>query len=418
MQAPPDLLKQIFLAAVEACHPRCVMPAALPPRPGGRVLVIGAGKAAGAMAAMLEQAWGRVDGGIVVTRHGHGEALQSIRLIEARHPVPDETGLEAGARALALADSLGEGDTLVVLLSGGGSALLAAPLAPLDLADKQAVTRGLLLSGASIGEINCVRKHLSAIKGGRLAARAHPARVLTIAISDVAGDDLSVIASGPTVADPTTQAEAERVLARHGIDRSGAVRQVLSDPRLESVKPGDPRLAGAEFTIAARGADLVAAACDAAQAAGLNTMVLGVNVEGDARQVGFAHGEIARHMEPGSAPLLLLSGGELTVQVHGGGEGGRNREYLLALSRTLQGARRIWALAADSDGIDGSDTIAGGWIGPDTVTDAQAAGLDLKHLADRNDSARLFRTLGQEIVTGPTRTNVNDLRAILILPTG
>ena len=418
MQSPADILKQVFLSAVEACLPRRVVPPALPPRPRGRVSVIGAGKAAAAMAAAVEEAWGDTDGGLVVTRHGHGLPLRSLRLIEARHPVPDEAGIEAGQAALNLAGSLGQDDTLLVLLSGGGSALLAAPLPPLTLADKQAVTRGLVLSGAGIGEINCVRRHLSALKGGRLAARAHPARVLTLALSDVAGDDACVIASGPTVADPSTQRDAERILLRHGIEVPDAVRQVLADPRLESVKPGDTRLATADFTIVARGADLVAAACDAAQSLRLNTMVLGVNIEGDARQVGLAHGEIARHMEPAGAPLMLLSGGELTVKVTGGGAGGPNREYLIALAQALQGHRHIWALAADTDGIDGSDAVAGGWIGPDTLDRARTAGLDLRHLADRNDRARLFSTLGQEIVTGPTRTNVNDLRAILILPPG
>lgn len=418
MQSPPDILKQILLSAVDACHPRRVVPPALPPRPRGRLFVIGAGKAAAAMAAAVEETWGDTDGGIVVTRHGHGLPLRSLRLIEAGHPVPDEAGIEAGLAALDLAASLEKNDTLLVLLSGGGSALLAAPLPPLTLADKQDVTRGLVLSGAGIGEINCVRRHMSALKGGRLAACAHPARVLTLALSDVAGDDACAIASGPTVADPSTQRDAAHILLRHGIEVPDAIQQVLADPRLETIKPGDQRLASADFMIVARGADLVAAACDAAQALRLNTLVLGVNIEGDARQVGIAHGEIARHMEPSGAPLLLLSGGELTVKVTGGGAGGPNREYLIALAEALQGHRHIWALAADTDGVDGSDAVAGGWIGPDTLDRARMAGLDLRSLADMNDSARLFRTLGQEIVTGPTRTNVNDLRAILILPSG
>ena len=416
MQAPPALLEQIFLAAVDGCHPRRVLPAALPPRPTGRVFVLAAGKAAAAMAAVVEDAWGPVDGGLVVTRRGHGVPLRSLRLIEARHPVPDEASLEAGHAALELADRLGEGDLLLVLLSGGGSALLASPLGSIGLADKQAVTRALVRSGAAIGDINCVRKHLSAIKGGRLATRAYPADVLALAISDVVGDDASVIASGPTVADPTTQADAAAVLERHRIDVPDAIRRVLSDRALESPKPQDPLLSKARFSCVARSADLIAAACDAAQSLAINTMVLGVNISGDARQTGLAHGEIARHMEPGRVPLLLLSGGELTVQVRGPGAGGPNREYLLGLAQAVQGDGRIWALSCDSDGIDGSDDVAGGWIGPDTLSRAQACGLDLRNIADRNDSALLFKTLGQEIVTGPTRTNVNDLRAILILP--
>lgn len=416
LPSPPDLLVRIFRTAVDACHPRHVVPACLPPRPAGRVVTIAAGKGAAAMAAAAETAWGPLHDGLAVTRHGHGAPTQGLRVIEASHPVPDSESLLAGTMALDLVSGLGADDTVLVLLSGGGSALMAAPLPPVSLADKQQVTRALVLGGASIGEINCVRKHLSVLKGGRLAVRAFPARVLTIAISDVVGDDPSVIASGPTVADPTTQQDARDVLARHGIATPPAIDAVLSDPRHETPKPGDPRLARSMFTVAARGTDLVAAACDAAQAAGLNTLVLGTQVEGEARQVGLAHAEIARHMDPGAVPLLLVSGGELTVRVQGHGRGGPNREYLLALARGLQGDAHVWALAGDSDGIDGSDHVAGGWIGPDTLALARAAGLDAGLLAAQNDSAALFRTLGQDFATGPTRTNVNDLRAILVMP--
>jgi glycerate 2-kinase len=416
LPSPPDLLERIVRAAVDACHPRHVVPACLPPRPAGRVVTIAAGKGAAAMAAAVETAWGPLHEGLAVTRHGHGAPTQGLRVVEASHPVPDSESIAAGASALDLVSGLDADDCVLVLLSGGGSALLAAPLPPVGLADKQQVTRALVLGGASIGEINCVRKHLSAIKGGRLATRAFPARVITIAISDVVGDDPSAIASGPTVADPTTQRDAMDVLARHGIGLAPSLATVLGDPRNETPKPGDALLARSSFILAARGTDLVAAACDAAQAAGLNTLVLGTQVEGEARQVGLAHAEIARQMDPGPVPLLLVSGGELTVRVRGQGRGGPNREYLLALARGLQGAAHIWAIACDSDGIDGSDAVAGGWIGPDTLARAQEARLDVSVLAARNDSAALFRSLGQEIVTGPTRTNVNDLRAILILP--
>lgn len=416
MLAGPDLLRHVFLAAVEACHPRRVLPPALPPRPKGRAIAIAAGKAAGAMAAAAEEAWGPFSSGIAVTRHGHEAPVHSIPLVSAEHPVPDKAGAEAGRMALECVSGLDAEDTVLVLLSGGGSALLAAPLAPLKLEEKRALTRSLVLSGAPIDEINCVRKHLSAIKGGRLAARAFPARVITVAISDVVGDHPFIIASGPTVADPTTRLDALEILQRRGIATSDAIKTLLADTRSETLKPGDPRLSFTDFLVCARGADLVSAACDAAQNLGVNTQVLGVNLEGDARRVGLTHGEIARHIDPGARPLLLLSGGELTVTVRGAGLGGPNREYLLGVASALQGAPHVWALAGDSDGIDGSDHVAGGWIGPDTLARAASAGLDLRSAIDRNDSAVVFRSLGQELITGPTRTNVNDLRAILVMP--
>jgi hydroxypyruvate reductase len=410
----PQLLADIYRSAVDACHPRRVIPPALPGRPSGRIFAVAAGKAAAAMAGAVEACWGSFDGGIVVTRSGHEADVASLPVILAAHPVPDEAGLAAGRAALGLVEGLGEEDTVLALLSGGGSALLAAPLRPLGLDDKRLLTRTLVLSGAPIEDINCVRRHLSAIKGGRLAARAWPARVLTIAISDVVGDDPTVIASGPTVADPSTRQDALAILAKHRIEIPDAVQRLLSNPESETVKPGDPRLSRSDFATCARGADLVSAACDAAQRLGIRTQVLGVNLQGIAREVGHVHGEIARQAEARDAPLLLLSGGELTVSVRGHGHGGPNREYLLALAEALQGHSRIWALAADSDGIDGSDHVAGGWIGPDTLVRARSAGLDVRSSLERNDSAIFFRSLGQEIITGPTRTNVNDLRAILI----
>ncbi len=416
MQAGPDLLRRVFLDAVEACHPRRVVPPVLPPRPRGRIVAIAAGKAAAAMAAAAEDTWGPFTGGFAVTRQGHEVQVRSIPVISAEHPFPDQAGAKAGRMAIECVRDLAPSDTVLVLLSGGGSALMAAPLAPLPLDEKRAITRSLVLSGAPIDEINCVRKHLSALKGGRLAAHAFPARVITVAISDVVGDQPSVIASGPTVADPTTRQDALDILQRRGIATSDVVKALLADACSETLKPGDPRLARADFLLSARGADLISAACDAAQRLGVNTQVLGVNLEGDARQVGLAHGEIARHIDPGERPLLLLSGGELTVTVRGSGQGGPNREYLLGVARALQGAPHVWALAGDSDGIDGSDHVAGGWIGPDMLARSASSRVDLRSAEDRNDSALVFRMLGQELITGPTRTNVNDLRAILVMP--
>lgn len=368
------------------------------------------------MAAAVEQAWGPPLSGLVVTRYGHGAATRFIEVVEAGHPYPDEAGRAAAARLLSSVRGLTTDDVVLVLLSGGGSALTGMPLPPLTLDEKQAITKALIRSSASIHEINCVRKHLSAIKGGRLAAVASPARVLTLAISDVAGDDPSVIASGPTVGDATTQADARAVLAKYAVALPAHAAAVLNDPANESIKPGDRRLATSSFQIVARGADALAAAADEAHALGFDVKIIGVGVEGDARRVGFAHAEIARHAHASSRPLALLSGGELTLTVSGNGRGGRNREYLLAMAQALQGAKGIWALAADTDGIDGSDDAAGAWIGPDTLTRAASLGLDMAQFAARNDSGGFFAALGQAVVTGPTRTNVNDFRAILVMP--
>jgi hydroxypyruvate reductase len=410
-----ETLRHLFDAAVAACHPSRVVASALPTRPAGRVIVVGAGKAAAAMAAAVEDAWGPPLSGLVVTRYGHGTATRFIEVVEAGHPYPDAAGQEAAARLLASVRGLRAEDFVLVLLSGGGSALTGLPLSPVTLSEKQAITKALIRSSAAIGEINCVRKHLSAIKGGRLAAAAHPARLLTLAISDVAGDDPSVIASGPTVGDATTQADARAVLAKYGVHVPDSVAAVLNDPAHESVKPGDARLTSSEYCIVARGADALAAAADEAHRLGFATRVIGVAVEGEARAVASAHAEIALDAAP-SKPLVLLSGGELTLTVSGQGRGGRNREYLLGLARALNGARGIFALAADTDGIDGSDDLAGAWIGPDTLSRAAALGLDPAVFAAANDSGGFFAALGQEIATGPTRTNVNDFRGILIMP--
>jgi len=410
----PAILRRLFDAAVAACHPSRVVPAALPARPPGRIVVVGAGKASAAMAAAVEATWGPPLSGLVVTRYGHGAATKFIDVVEAGHPLPDGAGAGAARRALKLVSGLAPDDFVVTLLSGGGSALWSAPLPPLTLGEKQSLTRALVLSGAAIQEINCVRKHLSAIKGGRLAAAAYPARVLALAISDVAGDDPSVIASGPCTGDPTTQSDARAVLAKYAINAPANAMLVLTNPAFESVKPDDARLSASENRIAARAADALAAAADEAHRMGLDTKLIGVNVEGDARDVAQAHAEIARHAPRGGRPLVLLSGGELTLKVKGRGRGGPNREYLLALARALEGADDIWAFAADTDGIDGNDEAAGAWLAPDALARARQLGLDPRKCADDNDTGGLFAALGQAVVTGATRTNVNDFRAILI----
>ena len=415
MHDAPEKLRKLFDAAVAACHPARVVPAALPARPTGRVVVVGAGKAAAATAAAVEEAWGPPLSGLVVTRYGHSVPTRFVEVVEAGHPYPDDAGRDAAARLLSLVRGLGADDLVLVLLSGGGSALTGLPLAPLTLDEKQAVTKALIRSSASIHEINCVRKHLSAIKGGRLAAAACPARVLALAISDVAGDDASVIASGPTVGDPTTQADARLVLAKYGVALPRNAEAVLNDPAFESIKPDDTRLQASDMRIVARGADALAAAADEAHRLRIEVKIIGVGLEGDARRLGFLHAEIARHTQV-TRPTVLLSGGELTLTVAGDGRGGRNREYLLAMVQALQGAERIWALAADTDGIDGSDDAAGAWIGPETLARAAALGLDPRVFAATNDSGGFFAALGQQVVTGPTRTNVNDFRAILIVP--
>jgi glycerate 2-kinase len=413
---PPAILRQLFDTAIATCHPARVVPQALPPRPQGRIVIFGAGKASAAMAVAVEDAWGPPLEGLIVTRYGHGAPAKQIEIIEAGHPFPDAAGAQAAERALARAHELKSDDLALVLLSGGGSALWSAPIAPITLAEKQVLTRELVLSGASIAEINCVRKHLSAIKGGRLAAAAYPAHTLTLAISDVPGDEISVLASGPTVGDPTTQNDAKRILARYEIATPPSIASVLNTPLHESVKPGDPRLGNSEAQIIACGADALAAAADEAQRLDLDVLILGVDMEGDARHVARVHAEIVRHTQRPKKPLLLLSGGELTVTVRGKGRGGPNREYLLSLARAIEGTSKVWAIAGDTDGIDGSDDIAGAWIAPDTLARAKGLGLDPVAAEHDNDAGTFFDRLGQSVVTGPTRTNVNDFRAILVMP--
>ena len=420
------LLRGLFDAAVAAADPARCLPAWLPAppdSPGGRTLVVGAGKAAAAMARAFEDHW-RGDparlSGIVVTRRGHGVPTRRIEVVEAAHPTPDAAGQWAAARILDAVKGLTPNDLVLVLLSGGGSALLAAPMAGISLEQKRAVTKALLSCGASIGEINCVRKHLSAIKGGRLALAALPARVLTLAISDVPGDDLSTIASGPTVPDPTTCAEALEIVRRHAIELPGAADQALRSGAAETPKAGAAGFSRCESHIIATAQSALAAAAEAARAQGITPLVLGDAIEGEAREAARVLGGIAlscaAHGVPLSAPCVLLSGGETTVTVKGRGRGGRNAEFLLGLALALGGHRHIHAIACDTDGIDGSEDNAGALLGPDTAARAAVAGIDLRARLAENDAYSVFEALGDLVITGPTRTNVNDFRAILIEP--
>ena len=421
--APPDtrtVLRSLFDAALAAADPLKAVPPNLPDPPAGRTVVVGAGKAAAAMAKAVEDHWQGPLEGLVVTRYGHAVACRTIGVVEAAHPVPDAAGRRAAADILARVSGLTPDDLVLCLISGGGSALLALPAGDLSLADKQAVGRALLKSGADISEMNCVRKHLSAIKGGRLAAAAAPARVVTLAISDVPGDDPAVIASGPSVPDPTSFADARAILAKYAITPPCAVARHLEAASEETPKPGDPRLTRAELRLIARPQDSLEAAAAKARELGLAPVILGDAVEGEAREVAKVMAAIAkqaaRYGQPATAPCVLLSGGETTVTLRGQGRGGRNAEFLLALALALDGHDGIHAIACDTDGIDGSEDNAGAAIGPDSLARARAKGLDPKaHLAD-NDGYGLFESLGDLVMTGPTLTNVNDFRAILVLP--
>jgi hydroxypyruvate reductase len=431
--ATRELLRALFDAALAAADPARAIPSYLPAPVCGRTVVVGAGKASAAMARAFEKAWpaskqsGPLDG-LVVTRRGHAVACERITIVEASHPVPDRAGEQAARDILDVARGLGPDDQLVCLMSGGGSALLALPAPGLTLGDKQAVTRALLRSGATIGEINTVRKHLSAIKGGRLAAAAAPARVVTLAISDVPGDDPAVIGSGPTVPDPTTFANARAVLAKYGIDEPEAVIAHLNAAADESPKPGDPGFANTSYELIASPQQALTAAAEAALARHVTPVVLSDRIEGEARDVAAMHAAIAVQLRAGqfrvgndiiALPAVLLSGGETTVTVQGNGRGGRNSEFLLALAAALAkdpgGAERIAALACDTDGIDGTEDNAGAIVYPNTLARAASRGIAIKQAIAENDAYGFFAALGDLVVTGPTLTNVNDFRAILVL---
>lgn len=412
-------LRALFDAAVAAALPGRVVPPHLPKPPKGGTIVLGAGKASAAMAKAVEDNWEGPLSGLVVTRYGHAVPCRKIEIVEAAHPVPDAKGQDAARRILDLAKSAGPDDLILCLISGGGSALLALPAEGLTLADKQAVNRALLACGATIAEMNTVRKHLSAIKGGRLAAAAYPARVVSLLISDVPGDDPATIASGPTVADASTFAEARAVLARYGIDPPPAVAAHLAEAADETPKPGDPRLANGEAIMVASPLASLAAAANRARAAGIAPLILGDAIEGEARDVGRAMAATALFVRdkrvPIAPPAVLLSGGETTVTVKGKGRGGRNGEFLAGLAQGLAGAPGIFALAADTDGIDGGEDDAGAFVAPDTIARAAALGMDLATALAGNDTYSVFAALGDLVVTGPTLTNVNDFRAILVL---
>ncbi len=428
---PRALLRHLYDVAVQRALPLHNTAAHLPPPPRGRTLVLGAGKAGGAMAHAVEALW-PADAplsGLVVTRYGHtpprpAGLAQRIEVVEAAHPVPDAAGLEAAQRILALTQGLTEDDLVLCLISGGGSALLTLPCDGLTLADKQRINRQLLESGAHIGEMNTVRKHLSRIKGGRLAAACAPARVVTLTISDVPGDDVSVIASGPTVADATSCADALDILRRYGIDVPPAVQAQLENGALETPKPGDPRLARCETHLIATPQQSLDAAAEAARALGLRAYVLSDEIEGESREVGKVHGALARSTALGrssfEAPCVILSGGETTVTVRPRvegqpkGRGGRAGEFCMGLAQALGGQAKVWALAADTDGIDGVEDNAGAVVTPDTLARAAAQGLKLADHLARNDAVGFFEPLGDLVVTGPTHTNVNDFRALLL----
>ncbi|WP_416425960.1 glycerate kinase [Pseudomonas sp. App30] len=415
---PQSFLRELFATAIAAAHPSQVLEPFLPADRSGRVIVIGAGKAAAAMAEVVERCWQGEVSGLVVTRYGHGASCRKIEVVEAAHPVPDAAGLAVAQRVLQLVSNLTESDRVIFLLSGGGSALLALPAAGITLADKQAINKALLKSGATIGEMNCVRKHLSAIKGGRLAKACWPATVHTYAISDVPGDLATVIASGPTVADPSTSAQALAILARYQIEVPAAVRDWLHNPESETVKADDPCLARSHFQLIATPQQSLQAAAVKARAAGFSPLILG-DLEGESREVAKVHAGIARqiaiHGQPLAAPCVILSGGETTVTVRGNGRGGRNAEFLLSLTESLKGQPGIYALAGDTDGIDGSEDNAGAVMTPCSYRRAAQLGLSASAELDNNNGYGYFQALGDLVVTEPTRTNVNDFRAILIL---
>jgi glycerate 2-kinase len=418
MTEPTILLRAMFDAAVAAAQSSHCLPPHLPEPPKGRTIVIGAGKASAEMARVLEQHWSGPLEGLVVTRYGYAVPCTRIDIMESSHPVPDAASVMAAQRILAQVSGLTADDLVICLISGGGSSLMVLPGEGVTLADKQAINRALLASGATIGEMNCVRRHLSSIKGGRLAAACHPARVVTLLISDVPGDDPADIASGPTSADRTTCADALAILKRYQIAMPDGVRALLESGGGESVKPGDARLAGSETRMIATPMMALEAAATVARDAGVPVHILGDSIEGEARDVGIVMAGIARHVarhgQPFAAPCILLSGGETTVTVRGNGKGGRNVEFLLSLAVALNSQPGTYAIACDTDGVDGQEEIAGALITPDTLARAWDFGIKPRESLSNNDGHGFFGALGDAVVSGPTLTNVNDFRAIYI----
>lgn len=427
-QVSPEraLLRNLFDLAVKAAQPAFCLPPHLPaPPPSGRIILLAAGKGAGAMLAVAEKHYRETEGlgsdrliGLGVTRHGYAQATGSLELLEAGHPVPDQTGVDGTRRCMELAREADENDHIVVLLSGGGSANWIAPVPGLSLQDKQDLTKALLKSGARIDEINAVRKHLSEIKGGRLAALATPAKLTTLAISDVPRDDPAAIASGPTVPDPTTRQQALDICARYRLDLAAPVRAALEDPENETLKAGDKAFETSSYILVARPQLSLEAAAKVAEKQGFTPILLGDSLEGEARDVAAEQAAQAMALQAEGRRVVLLSGGELTVTIEGDGRGGPNQEYALGLAVALKGQPGISALAADTDGTDGGGGAAtdpaGAYVFPDTLARAQATGLDAAVFLRRNDSTGFFEGLSDLLVTGPTFTNVNDFRAIIV----
>jgi glycerate 2-kinase len=412
------LLLDMFRAAVESALPATCLPRFLPSLPKGRTVVVGAGKAAAAMAAAVEANWSGPLEGLVITRDGHGVPCRSIEVVEASHPVPDVRGLEAARRIIRKVSHLNSDDLVLVLISGGASSLLVLPAAGIDLEDKRKINKALLACGAQIGEMNTVRKHLSAIKGGRLAVASAPARVVTLAISDVPGDDPSVIGSGPTVGDRSTRLDALSVLAKYNISVPAPIEKYLNDPASETPKSGDTCFDNSAYQIIARPQCALEAAAQVARNAGVAPLILGSAIEGEAREVGIVHAGIARQCgdwgQPLEIPCVLISGGETTVTIRGKGRGGRNAEFLLSLGLAAEGRNGIWAFAGDTDGVDGSEDNAGAILQPDFWERSRKAGFDPRASLAENDAYSLFSAINGLVLTGPTRTNVNDFRAVLV----
>ncbi|MGB7479665.1 MAG: glycerate kinase [Burkholderiaceae bacterium] len=420
LDQPRQFLLDLYRAAVAAVSAEVCLPPFLPAPPAhGRTLVIGAGKGAAAMAKTVEDHWPGQLSGLVVTRYGHGADCRRIEVVEAAHPVPDEAGQRAAARMLQMVAGLSEQDLVLCLVSGGGSSLLALPAPGITLEQKQAVNRALLKSGATIFEMNCVRKHLSAIKGGRLALACAPARVVTLLISDIPGDDPAIVASGPTLPDPTTCEQALAILRKYRIEVPDNVRAHLESGRGETPKPDEEIFRRNTHHIIATARQALLAAAERARATGITPYILSDEIEGEARDIGLMHAalarQVARHGAPFPRPCVLLSGGETTVTVRGGGRGGRNAEFLLSVALALQGCAGVHAIACDTDGIDGSEDNAGALLAPDSLARAEALGLKPRALLDDNDGYGFFAALDDLVVSGPTRTNVNDFRALLIL---
>lgn len=419
MPAPQTLLADMFAAAVNAARPENCLAAHLPPPPKGRTVVIGAGKASAAMARVAEQHLQGNVSGCVVTRYGHAVDCEHIEIIEAAHPVPDQAGIQAARQILDMVGNLTADDLVIALISGGGSALLPMPAPGITLSDKQDISRQLLRSGATISQMNTVRRHLSAIKGGHLAAACYPARVVNLIISDIPGDNPADVASGPTVADTTTCADALEILQRYKVNVPDSVRRILEEGVSETVKPDHPHMANVDTRVIASSQHALMAAADVARQAGITPVVLGDAIEGESREVATVMAAIAnqvrRHGQPAQAPCVLLSGGETTVTVRGDGRGGRNVEFLLSLALALQGAEKICAVAGDTDGVDGQEETAGAFVFPDTLERAHTLGMAPRHFLDNNNAHEFFERLDNSLVTGPTLTNVNDFRAILVL---